>query len=193
MSNINTLANIEQDLKNLEDTEEVNDKNNDDIVPRDDIPTYHWSMIHVPRMSEAISCLTIDKIALTQKVHLLNEPTKLNQQHSAIVLYDIHFLEYKLLEVIASLICEVMAETESDSNASIADSLLEQLADSLGDVIKEVIFRAVEYHDNAIETCNEIGVDLRYLPKMVIRSFKLAKARDAKREQANIPVLRKTE
>ncbi|MEG4323145.1 hypothetical protein, partial [Microcoleus sp. Aus8_D3] len=148
----------------------------------DTVPTYHWSEIHSPRLNDLTTDIFNDEVVLTQKVNIKNETPKVHSQRAGCVIYDFDFLRYKLLEVIAPIICNHKNELiEKNTNTEDALDALDDLGFKLTGQLAATIFSSVRYHDEAMAFCDEAGVELSYSPKALLRSFKSAKTRAYKK------------
>lgn len=127
-----------------------------------------------------------DKITLTQRVNSKGETSKVHPQKPAIVIYDSTFLQYKLLEVIAPLICDWkdnLLDGFTENPKTGFDESVMSLKDLTSEIVQTfvtAINSSIECHDDAINSCAEMGVTLPYSAKALLRSFKLAKARNYK-------------
>lgn len=154
-------------MENIEDTKEspiALEKSEDGIS------SYHWSEIQSPNFKEIPLSIFEETIALTQKINIKGETSKIHAQRPAIVIYDVSFLQYKLLEVIAPIICEY-----KEGEATGAE--IEAFNANILALITTAIADAIKCHDDAIAMCGEMGIILFYTPKLLLRSFKLAKAK----------------
>lgn len=148
------------------------------------IPTYHWSEIHIPRLSNLTVYILTDEISLTQKVNINGETPKVHPQRPALVVYDDDFLRYKLLEVIAPIICDWKEEVsqgfiEDDvTGEDISAMRLDDFTDCLAQLLTSCVQSSIKYHDKAVTYCEQMGVTLPYTSKTLLRSFKLAKLKD---------------
>ena len=144
----------------------------------DIVTTYHWSEVQSPRFNDLTTDIFNDKVVLTQKAHTRTESAKLKIATPKLVIYDSDFLRYKLLEVIAPIICNQRNELiEKNTNTEDALYALEDLSLKLTGQLTAAIFSSVRYHDEAVTFCNEAGVELPYSPKALLRSFKSATTR----------------
>jgi len=156
------------------------------FIPHSSIETYHWSEIHAPRFSDISLDIFNGEITLTQRVNFKGETPKVHPQKSAIIIYDSAFLQYKLLEVVAPLICNWKEELDNgwvnNPETGFDESVmpLEDLTIKLAKILVTAIASSIECHDGAIELCNDIGVSLPFSAKALLRSFKLAKAKEYK-------------
>ena len=132
------------------------------------VPFCHWSQIQSPRYKDAIGLFAGSNVT-TQKVHLSNSYTKATSPVPACVEYDMEFVQYKLLEILAPYICDIKNAGFADDSPSI-NEMENVLVRLLQVCIKEAILR----HDNAVEMCEKMGVNLAYDPKLMLRSFKFA-------------------
>ena len=139
------------------------------------IPTYHWSEISSPRY-KGVTDLLVGFVTTTQKVNPNGTTAKTTAPIPACVIYDEAFIQYQLLEVIAPFICEAKAAMfENEAVVEVQAQLVTLLVKTLEDSVKR--------HDNAIDLCGKMGVELSYEPKLMLRSFKLAAAESQKNKK----------
>jgi len=142
--------------------------------------TYHWSKIQSPRLSDiGIDIFDTDnEIRLTQKVNINGETSKVHPLRPALIIYDLLFLRYKLLEVIAPIICNWKYEvnqryTEDEVTGEDTSAIkLEDLSELIAIELKAAIHSSVKIHDEAVVLCEEMGLTLPYTSKSLLRSFK---------------------
>jgi len=149
-------------------------------------PTYHWSEIQSPRLKDPTIDILSQPVIVTQKVHETNDAANGRLPRSAIVIYDTGYLQYKLLEFIAPLLCDwkdksldgFVENPDTEYDESVIP--LEHLTSELAQIFLKTTTSSIKYHDEAIETCNNIGVELPFTSKFLLRSFKLAKLKASK-------------
>ena len=173
-------------MQNIEDVENVKKDPCDLGESEYTIPTYHWSEIQSPILKNATVDILFDEIVLTQKVHMRNQSSIKESTTPALVIYDSDFLQSKLLEVIAPIICDWKEKVsqgyiEDDvTGEDISAMSLGDLTHSLTQQLATAIHSGIRHHDEAVTYCEQMGVTLPYNPKALLRSFKLAKSKAVK-------------
>lgn len=177
------IPTISEDLQRFEELEELEQS-------KEPVPTYYWADIQTPRLSNVGVDIFYGEVLLTQKTYTKNQSAKLDIPTPKVVVYDSNFLRYKLLEVIAPIICDWKEETsqgfaEDDvTGEDISAMRLDDFIDCLKLLLTSCVEDSIKYHDSAIESCEEMGIGLPYTPKFLLRSFKLAKSLENKALEA---------
>lgn len=132
------------------------------------IPTYHWSEIQSPRLNGMTIKLLNESIAVTQSVHLLNDYSVTKKAFPAIVVYDVSFLHYKLLEVLAPIICSTIGSSLDETNAMKAQ---------LEGLVSFALTTGLNTFEDTKSMCLDMGILLKNKPSTFLRAFKLYEAK----------------
>ena len=163
----------------LEDTSQSDIELGEDDKPNL-VPTYHWSEILNPRCKDVTDLLT-GSVTITQKVNPKGTTAKTTAPKPACVIYDEAFIQYLLLEVIAPFICG--AKNAKFENEEPTLNEVVEVQTQLVNLLVKTLENSVKHHDNAIDLCGKMGIELSYEPKLMLRSFKLAVAESRKNEK----------
>lgn len=144
------------------------------------VPTYYWAEIQAPHLKALPLLILNEQVTVTQKVHLQGQGTKNTPAHPACVIYDSYFLEYKMLELLGSLICDWKEEQTysindlSDNPQIESEKDLQIFLKRLLGLLTNGVTNGLNIHQQAINYCNEMGITLPFDSKSFLRSFKLA-------------------
>lgn len=144
------------------------------------VPTYYWAEIQTPHLKSIPSLILNEQVTVTQKVHLQSQGSKNTPPHPACVIYDSYFLEYKMLELLGSLICDWKEEQTysindlSDNPQIESEKDLQIFLKRLLGLLTNGVTNGLNIHQQAINYCNEMGITLPFDSKSFLRSFKLA-------------------
>ena len=147
------------------------------------VPTYYWANIQNPRLKGMdLDFLFHDRV-VTQKVHPNGTGTKNSVSQPACVIYDSKFLQYKLLEILAPIICD-WKNADNDGIASNLETGFDEQVMHLNDLIailqttlENLITQSLTYHADVITSCNEIGIGLGWDAPSLLRTFKQTEGR----------------
>ncbi|XZN93238.1 MAG: hypothetical protein ACM65M_10615 [Microcoleus sp.] len=145
-----------------------------------ELPIYHWSEIASPRF-KLTEKLFLESITVTQTVHKRNQTPKTTQAHPAFVVYDVGFVNYKLLEVIAPLIAEELIDKnigfdqESFSKGFLEQSQLvfDKTYANLISSLATVLTEAIQAYGSCAIKSEDFGITLNPTASVIVRSFKL--------------------
>jgi hypothetical protein len=143
-------------------------------------PVY-WAKVQNPSLKSLSSELMLgtEGTYRTQKVLLVNEHPHA-ERHPEVVFYDRYFVGYVLMSVIAPLIATRYDGTERGLDDAFEDG---EFLTELIDLIDQSYWTLIRNHISTLNCAADLGISLDSSSSTMLRGYKLALAREYRRDE----------